>query len=85
MESEKSGLVYEISGRGGDAICIGKTRRSLLTKKRRHYDTVKRMVTKKSGLYQHIVDFDYFITWNEAKISKMEANYYGAERRVFHK
>ena len=33
------------------------------------------MDLKKSALRQHIVDFDHFIAWNEAKIFKMEVNY----------
>ena len=30
----------------------------------------KRMDVKKSALCQHIVDFDHFIAWDEAKILK---------------
>ena len=30
---------------------------------------------KKSAFCQHIVDFDHFIAWDEAKIQKIEANY----------
>ena len=39
----------------------------------------------RSALCQHIVDFVYFITWDEAKILDMEAKYTVnvAQRRVF--
>ena len=73
--SEKSGLVYEIPCRDCDAVYIGETGRSLKTRKREHFDAVKRMDVKKSALCQHIVDFDHFIAWDKAKILKMEANY----------
>ena len=75
MESEKSGLVYEIPCRDCDAVYIGETGRSLKTRKREHFDAVKRMDVKKSALCQHIVDFDHFIAWDKAQILKMEANY----------
>ena len=71
VESEKSGLVYGIPCRDCDTVDIGETGRSLKTRKR----AVKRMYVKKSALCQHIVDFDHFIAWDEAKILKMEANY----------
>ena len=74
MESEKSGLVYEIRCRDCDAVYIGETGRSLKIRKRKHFDAVKRMDVKKSALCQHIVDFDHFIAWDKAKILKMEAN-----------
>ena len=66
MKSEKSGLVYEIPCRDCDAVYIGETGGSLKTRKREHFDAVKRI---------HIVDFDHFIAWDGDKISKMEANY----------
>ena len=47
----------------------------LKTRKREHFDAVKRMDVKKSALCQHIIDFDHFIALDEAKILKMEANY----------
>ena len=75
VESEKSGLVYEIPCRDCDAVYIGETGRSLKTRKREHFDAVKRMDVKKSTLCQHNVDFDHFIAWDKAKILKMEANY----------
>ena len=46
----------------------GETWRNLKTRKREHFDAVKRMDVKKSALYQHIVDFDHFIAWDEAKM-----------------
>ena len=33
------------------------------------------MDVKKSALFQHIVDFDHFEAWDDAKILKIEANY----------
>ena len=33
------------------------------------------MDVKNSAMFQDIVDFYHFITWDEAKVSKMEANY----------
>ena len=57
------------------AVYIGETGRSLKTRKREHFDAVKRMDVKKSALCQHIVDFDNFIAWDKAKILKMEADY----------
>ena len=47
VESEKSGLVYEIPCRDCDAVYIGETGRSLKTRKREHFDAVKRMDVKK--------------------------------------
>ena len=43
VESEKSGLVYEIPCRDCDAVFIGETGHSLKTRKREHFDAVKRM------------------------------------------
>ena len=70
MESEKSGLVYQIPSRDCDVEYIRETGRSLKTRKHEHFDPVKRMVVKKSSLCQHIVDFDHFIAWDEGKIKK---------------
>ena len=55
-----------------DAAHIGKTGRSLETRKRAPFDAVKRMDAKNSALSQYIVNFDHFIAWDEAKIFKME-------------
>ena len=74
-ESEKSGLVYESPCRDCDAVCIGEIGRSLKTRKREHFDAVKRMDVEKSALCQHVVDFDHFIARAEAKIVKMKAHY----------
>ena len=74
VESEKSGLVYKIPCRDCDAAYIGETGRSLKTRKREHFEAVKRMDVKKSALCQHIADFDHFIAWDEAKILQMKAN-----------
>ena len=75
VKSEKSGLVYEIPCRDCDAVHIGETGRSIKTRKREHFDAVKRMDVKKSALCQNIVDFDHFIAWDETKVLKMEAIY----------
>ena len=82
VESEKSGLVHEIPCLNCDAVYIGETGRSIKTRKRKHFDAVKRMDVKKSALCQHIVDFDHFIVWDEAKIVKKEANYRYSKRRT---
>ena len=58
-----------------DAVYIGETGRSLKTRKSERFDAVKRMDVNKFVLCQHIVDFDHFIAWDEAKILKMKANY----------
>ena len=49
MESEKSGLVYEIPCHDCDAVYIGEIGRNLRTRKREHFDAVKRMEVKKSA------------------------------------
>ena len=72
VESEKSGPVHEIQSRDCDAVHIGKTGRSLETRKCAPCDAVKRMDVKNSALSQYTVDFDHFIAWDEAKIFKME-------------
>ena len=72
VESEKSGPVHEIPSRDCDAVHIEKTGRSLETRKREHFDVVKRMDAKNSALSRYIVDFDHFIAWDKAKIFKME-------------
>ena len=41
MESEKSGLVYEISCRDCDAVYIEKTGCSLKTRKHEHFEQLK--------------------------------------------
>ena len=67
MESEKRGLVYETPRRDCDAAYIGEIAgRSLKTRKREHFDAVKRMDVKKYTLCQHIVNFDLFVAWDEA-------------------
>ena len=50
VESEKSGLGFEIQCRDCDAVCIGETGRSLKTTKRKHFGAVKRMDVTKSAL-----------------------------------
>ena len=47
---------------------IGETGRRKKAKKRKNFDAVKRMNVKKAALCQHIVEFDHFIGWVEAKI-----------------
>ena len=49
MEFEKSGLAYKIPCRDCDAVYIGETGRSLKTRKREHFNAVKRMDVKKSA------------------------------------
>ena len=49
VESEESGFAYEIPCRDCDAIYIGETGRSLKTRKREHFNAVKRMDVKKSA------------------------------------
>ena len=84
VESEKSELEYEIPCRDCDAVDIGETGRSLKTRKREHFDQVKKMDIKKYALCQHIVGFGHFIAWDEAKIFKIQANYSNiAQQRVF--
>ena len=56
VESKKSGRMYEIPRRNCDAVYIGKTGCSLKTKKRKHFDAVKRVDVKKSAICQHIID-----------------------------
>ena len=68
VESEKSGLVYETSCRDCDAVYIGEIGFSLKTRKREHFNAVKKMDVKQSALCLHIVDFDHFIALDEAKI-----------------
>ena len=75
VESEKNGLVYEIPCCDCNEVYMGETGRSLKTRKREHFDAVKRINLKKSPLCQHIVDFNHFVAWDEAKILKKEANY----------
>ena len=53
VESEKSGLVYEIPCRDCDAGCSGETGRSSKTRKREYFDAVKRMDVK-NPLYANI-------------------------------
>ena len=72
---KKSALVYEIPCRDCDTVYIGETGRSLKTRKREHFDAVKRMDVEKSALCQHVVDFDHFIARAEAKIVKLKVNY----------
>ena len=60
MESEKSGLAYEILCGYWDAVYIGQTGFSLKTRKREDFDAVIRMDVKKSALCQHVVDFIIF-------------------------
>ena len=54
VESEKSGLFYEIPCRDCDAVYIEEIGRSLKSRKREHFDAVKRMDVKKSALCQNI-------------------------------
>ena len=75
VEFEKSELAYENLCHDSDAVYDGEAGRSLTTRKREHFDAVKKMDVKKSALFRHIVDFDHFIGWDEAKILKMEASY----------
>ena len=59
---------------------LGKTGRSIGTRKREHTDAVKIFNTKKSSLNQHVMDFDHRIDWDNAKILKLESHAY--RRRI---
>ena len=77
---KKRGLVYQISYRDCNAVYVGKTVRSVRTRKREHVDAVKTFNTKKSALSQHVMDFDHRIDWDNVKILKSESHAY--RRRV---
>ena len=55
---QKRGLVYQMSCRNCNAVYVGETERSVRTRKREHTDAVKTFNTKKSGVSQHVMDFD---------------------------
>ena len=50
---------------------VGKTERSVRTRKREHVDGVKIFNTKKSSLSQPVLDFDHRIDWDDVKIIKV--------------
>ena len=73
---QKHGLVYQISCRDCNAVCVGEVR----TRKREHVEVVKTFNTKKSVLSQHVMDFNHRIDWDNVKILKSESHVY--RRRV---
>ena len=77
---QKRGLVYQISCRDCNAVYVGKTGRSVRTRKREHADAIKTFNTKKSALNQHVMEIDHRIDWDNVKILKSESHAY--RRRV---
>ena len=77
---QKRGLVYQISCRDCNVVCVGETGRSVRTRKREHIDAAKTFNTKKSGLSQHVMYFDHRINWDNVKILNSESHAY--RRRV---
>ena len=73
---QKRGLVYQIFCRDCNALYVGKTGRSVRTRKREHADAVKTFSTKKSALSQHVMDFDHRIDWDNVKLLKSESHAY---------
>ena len=69
---EKRGLVYQISCRDCDAIYIGKTGRSVKTRKREHVRAVRDFDPEGSALCQHVLEYDHAIDWKNVKILKSE-------------
>ena len=80
LDKEKSSHVYHMSCRECDAVHIGKTGRSLESRKREHIDAVKNFDLKKSALCQHVAENDHFIDWDNAKILKREPHWH--KRRI---
>ena len=75
---EKRGLVYQISCHDCDSIYIGKTRRSVKTRKREHVSAVRNFDLEKSALCQHVLEHDHVIDWENVEILQSEPH---ADRR----
>ena len=80
LDKKKLGLVYQISCGDCDAVYIGKTGRSLETRKRERIAAVKNLDLKKSALCQHVAENDHFVDWDNAKIFRREPHWH--KRRI---
>ena len=57
-------------------MCVGRTGRNFRTRKREHADAVKTFNSKKSGLSQHVMNFDLSTDWDNFEMLKSESHAY---------
>ena len=69
-------LVYEIPCNDCDFVYIGQTKRNLNTRLKEHQRAIKQQKPENSALCEHVMETDHLIGWSNARILKVETNYF---------
>ena len=69
-------LVYEIPCNDCDFVYIGQTKRNLNTRLREHQRAIRQRKPENSALCEHVMETDHLIGWSNARILKVETNYF---------
>ena len=69
-------LVYEIPCNDCDFVYIGQTKRNLNTRLREHQRAIRQQKPENSALCEHVMETDHLIGWSNARILKVETNYF---------
>ena len=69
-------LVYEIPCNDCDFVYIGQTKRNLNTRLREHQRAIRQQKPENSAHCEHVMETDHLIGWSNARILKVETNYF---------
>ena len=75
-QEEQSCLIYLVPCLNCEFIYIGQTKRDLKTRLSEHKRAIKFQRPEKSALCQHTIVFDHKINWDQARILKLETDYF---------
>ena len=79
-KDELSGMIYQVPCHDCDFIYIGQTKRTLKSRLNEHKRSIKYQRPEQSALADHSMSMDHKINWEEAKILKLESDYF---KRLF--
>ena len=71
-----TGVVYSVPCGECDAVYIGETGRSLLTRQKEHQSSVRLSKPEKSALAEHAHETGHGISWNNIKIIGKESRWH---------
>jgi len=74
--SLKSNVVYKIGCNNCDATYVGQTKRQLRTRIKEHKNNIKQDQSKHSVISEHIIKYNHFFDWDNAKILDCESKFY---------
>ena len=57
-------------------VYIGQTKRNLNTRLKEHQRAIKQQKPENSALCEHVIETDHLIGWSNARILKVETNYF---------